>query len=487
MKYTRSIYYVLIFVITLLTYEQYLGLNALFIPIIISAFHYSQHKNNLSVAWKIAALLWVLSGLGIFLWHLDLGVPLFIISGLHYFSVSFHPKISIPNSLLQALISVFTGIGRFFVFKHTAIQITSLNEQSKRLIRQFLILTIPLIIFIVFLKLYQSANPQFAELTAFINLNFIELPFFMYFALLSILAFGFFFFKPSQKILFYDLQKNNIIHPEKYSSQESQEKTNFEWQIGLAVVSSLTVLLLAFIWVDYQTVFSNSQSDLSHSQSVHQSINILIASIVLVIIIVLYLFRGGLNFQSPKYLNSITYFWLFLNALVIALILVKNSYYISEWGLTHKRIGVYIYSFLCIIGLSFTVFKILLKKSTSFLVEKTSLTFLIILVAYGLFNWNGFIAGYNLNEENLTSEKIDFQYISSLGPEVYPQIISYISTHPHCHQSVQSLIGEHINSLQKSYSTDWTKFLSYTYSGYSTYLKLKNYQTPDNGYHFFLF
>ncbi|MFK8039405.1 MAG: DUF4153 domain-containing protein [Crocinitomicaceae bacterium] len=487
MKYTRSIYYVLIFILTLLTYEQHLGLNALLIPAVISFSYFQQNKLAISKQWILATSLWIFSGLGVFLWHLDLGVPLFIISGLNYFAVSYHIKISIPISLIQSLISLFTGIGRFFSLSKNPIQAVSINEKSKRLIRQFLLLAIPLIIFIIFLKLYQSANENFAELTAFINLNFIEAPFFIYFGLLSIFAFGLFFFKPNQKLLNIDLNKVAQISPENIKDSTIDSKTTFEWQIGLIIVSSLCLLLISFIVVDFRTVFGDMNSELSHSKSVHQSINILIGSIVMVIIIIIYLFRGSLNFQESKYLTTITYFWLILNAIVVALIIAKNGQYITEWGLTHKRIGVYIYSFLSIIGLSFTAYKIHSKKTTTFLIEITTTTFLTTLVFYGLFNWNGLIANYNLNEKNLSTEKVDFGYLASLGPEVYPQIARYIKSNPNCNRTIEGVLGYEIRSIQMSYSEDWTDFLSYTYSGYSTFKFFKNYDSANYRYWSFYF
>ncbi|MFK8044681.1 MAG: DUF4153 domain-containing protein [Crocinitomicaceae bacterium] len=487
MKYTKSIYVVLTLIASLLTYQQHLGLNALILPIIFSVIHYILHQSIVSKRWFIAAFLWILSGLGVFLWHLDIGIPLFIICGFHFFAISFHSKMSLPASIAQSLISFFTGIGRFFLFDLQIFNTNNLNSNSKKIIRLLLIVCIPLLIFIIFLKLYQTANPDFAELTQFINFDFIEASFFFYFGLILIFSYGLIFFKPSAKVLEIDINSKDDLSKEEFNVDDSNSQLNLEWQIGIIVVSSLSLLLLGFIFIDFNTIYNNQNVGINHSQGVHQSINILITSIVLVIVIVLYLFRGAVNYKSSKALKISTFIWLGLNCTVILLILAKNNNYIDSWGLTHKRIGVYIYTILCFLGICYTVYKIEYRKTTSFLIRTTSTSFLSALVFYGLINWNGIIVTYNLNEKNLAPSKVDLQYLARLGPETYPKLTEYCTQNSINNEGLIYNLDKRIESLQMSYSSDWTDFLSYTYSGYTAYKKLEKYQSislTDTYFHF---
>ena len=474
MKKSKYIYAFVILLVTFLTYKQYLGLNAFLIPLLIAVVTYFTNRSILSKKWLLSVSLWILSGLGLFLWHLDVGLPLFLITGLHYFSVSFHTEISLPISLLQGIISFFTGIIRFFNIRVNATNIESLNESGQRIVKKTLLIIIPIVIFFIFLKLYQSANPEFERLTAFISFDFIELPFLLQFGLLSVLSYGLFFYKPSQKIMEADLSKPEYVK----AIEDHHVNSSFlrlEWQLGLVIIATLSLLLIAFIAVDFSTIFGYVQTELNHSENVHQGINVLIGSIVLVIVIVLYFFKGQLNFEPSHTLKSLAYTWLFLNIVLIALIVVKNSHYIGDWGLTHKRIGVYIYLLLCIIGLVLTANKIRLKWSTSILVVKVSNTFLSILVLYGLFNWNGFIAQYNLNDDHIPAENIDFDYLVNLGPETYVPIINYFKDRPESASTLEYLLSYDIHLLNSAYDKDWTYFLSYTYSGYKAYQVTKNY------------
>jgi hypothetical protein len=475
MKHSRYTYFLVILVLTILTYEQDLGFNALLIPLCIVGSTYYLLPSIVSEQWLLASALWVLSGLGMALWHLDVGLPLFLITAAHYFAITYQPKISFPTSILQTILSFFTGIIRFFSFKLNFKEPELINESGRQLIRKVLLVIIPLILFIIFLKLYQVANPEFEKLTEFIDLSFVELPFFLYFGLLAVLCYGLFYFKPGQKIMEIDLSADNQILSQDYDDKMHHTATQFEWQIGQIIVTVLSLLLFAFIIVDVQTTFGVGESELNRSQTVHQGINILIGSILLVIVIILYFFRGSLNFKPSYALKHLTSVWLLLNTVLVFLIVVKNSQYIGDWGLTHKRIGVYLYLILCMIGLTFTAYKVYTQWSTSFLIQRVSKTFLSILVVFGLLNWNGMIARYNLNEDNLPAHKIDFHYLARLGPETYVPIIDYLNAHPNGHYKINDILYVQICTLNTGYTEDWTNFLSYTYGGYMAYQTTQHY------------
>ena len=86
--------------------------------------------------------------------------------------------------------------------------------------------------------------------------------------------------------------------------------------------------------------------------------------------------------------------------MVVGFNCVKNYNYIHDWGLTHKRIGVYVYLTLCIIGIAFTIYKILNQKSFAYLIRQISVfTFTSFLIVFSLLSWNSIIANYNLNDQ----------------------------------------------------------------------------------------
>ncbi len=75
---------------------------------------------------------------------------------------------------------------------------------------------------------------------------------------------------------------------------------------------------------------------------------------------------------------------------------LKNGMYIDEYGLTYKRIGVFIYLLLTSIGLITTYIKIAQHKTASFLIRINSWLFYFVLVVSCFVNWDLVITNYNI-------------------------------------------------------------------------------------------
>src|SRR5690606_25879161 len=147
-----------------------------------------------------------------------------------------------------------------------------------------------------------------------------------------------------------DLSTENQLHPFEPLKIEDLKK---EKQLGTILLALLNVLIIFYIVSDVAYLISNDNFAASVlSNQVHNGINTLIASIILAILIILYFFRGNLNFfEGNKTLKNLAYIWTFLNALLVFLIIIKNNQYVDFFGLTYKRIGVYIYLTMTLAGL----------------------------------------------------------------------------------------------------------------------------------------
>jgi hypothetical protein len=70
----------------------------------------------------------------------------------------------------------------------------------------------------------------------------------------------------------------------------------------------------------------------------------LILSILLSLGILIYYFRSNQNFYPKNgFLKAAAYLWLVQNAVLSVSVLIRCGYYISEYGLAYKRIGVVIF------------------------------------------------------------------------------------------------------------------------------------------------
>lgn len=162
------------------------------------------------------------------------------------------------------------------------------------------------------------------------------------------------------------------------------------------------------------------------SAETHDRVNAVIMSIVMAILVILFYFKNGFNFDDKaKALKISAKIWIVLNGILVLSAMIKNSEYISGFGLTYKRLGVYAFLIMALVGLIFTFIKIQKKKTNAFLFNK------MFWVSYGLIlvcsyvNWGGIITLNNIQRKDFAdnfhlvsinyNEKILLDYAEKTG------------------------------------------------------------------------
>lgn len=163
----------------------------------------------------------------------------------------------------------------------------------------------------------------------------------------------------------------------------------------------LNILLLLVNVLDIQFIFSGkNDSPEAYSSYVHQGIISSIFSVLIAIFVMLYFFRGNLNFAARnKTVKLLALAWIILNAILLLTCFHKNFSYIEACGLTPKRIGVYFYLFLTFIGVITVWIKITGLKSNLFLVRMNTWSIFATLTFSTLFNWNKIILDHNVSHK----------------------------------------------------------------------------------------
>ena len=127
----------------------------------------------------------------------------------------------------------------------------------------------------------------------------------------------------------------------------------------------------------------------------------LIVSIILVIAIIVFFFRGVLNFNTTsKSLKILAYVWIAQNVFMIISAMQRNQMYIAQYGMTHKRIGVYIFLLLAIIGLIVALYKVIKTMNLWFIIRKSVWAFYAVLIVLSAVNWDYIITAYNIKLAN---------------------------------------------------------------------------------------
>lgn len=314
----------------------------------------------------------------------------------------------------------------------------------------------------LFTMLYRKANPVFEELLQQIDLSFISLPWLLF----IFLSFIFFLhllrpYHPRRLIVFDKNQSNQLVAPPIPFAGNIVLKLKGEQRIGCLVLGSLNLLLFFYLITDLVYLAHKNVLGISaHSQAVHQGVYALMFSIVCAIVIILYFFRGPLNFmENNKFLKILAYTWIVLNVLLVLFTGYKNYHYVEALGVTYKRIGVFVYLVLVLIGLVTTTIKVLKTLSFTFLVRTNTVALFTLLLLSACIPWDRAITGYNIAH----IKNPDMMYLLGLGGTNSDQLYRYEKENRtvlplHYRQAIQR---KYAKFKSKVVEKDWQEYTVY--------------------------
>jgi hypothetical protein len=190
---------------------------------------------------------------------------------------------------------------------------------------------------------------------------------------------------------------------------------------GIITLVLLNVLLLVVNVIDVDFLWMHFQYKEGEPvyKMVHEGTELLIASIVLAMAILLFFFKGNLNFyRRNKWLKYGAYAWIIQNAMLVSSVLLRDYYYILRHGLAYKRIGVLFFLLMVLVGLVTVFLKIWNRKSSYFLFRVNAWAGIVVLVLATSIHWDEFIAGYNLKRKNIV--ELDVPFLLSLSDKALP-------------------------------------------------------------------
>jgi hypothetical protein len=394
-----------------------IGFSGVIYPALIKKFH-----------WQMTAWGSIISSSMIVWHHSELAIIANVISLILVVGICYNPATSLYVSAIHGLgsliIPFFTKLIQFLVdLSNPKIP----KRQGIFSLKTASIYAIPLTITLVFYALYASANPVFGDL--------IKIPAFnISFNLITFTLLGWIglsgFFSPfgTEELTKWDTSKSDILTRIKLKIKRTFELTalKLEHKKGVIMLVMLNVLLLFFNIFDFSFILSGKKlpDGMDYSEYVHNGVNTLIFSILLAIGIILYYFRANQNFyKNNQWLLRLTYLWIFQNALLLVGIIHKNQIYIDAFGLTYKRIGVYVYLLMTLAGLLTTFWKVRKLKSVWFLFRKNTLIAYGVLIISSLTNWDRLIAQNQIND----AQHIDVLYLTNLSDTVLPELQSLLT------------------------------------------------------------
>lgn len=173
----------------------------------------------------------------------------------------------------------------------------------------------------------------------------------------------------------------------------------------LAVVNATD---LRYVWLE-----TGELSAATLSSYVHTGTSNLVISIALAIMVVLYYFRGNLNFlKNTPWLPPLAKLWVAQNALLALSVGVRNWHYVDAYGLAFGRVYIAFVLLLILFGL-FTLFrKVRDKLSLPYLLHTNGMAAWLCLLLFAAINWTNVITRVNISTQ--TTEEIDWEHLRYL-------------------------------------------------------------------------
>ena len=281
----------------------------------------------------------------------------------------------------------------------------------------FKICILPMCVIGLFISLYSNINQDFNQLIETIKFPEINFSFIGLFLLGFFLLTGFWFYKSplELEIYFGNYVKNDFENYEINEKQASNRSINFN--SGILLFSILNFLLFTLLCFEMQDIFIGfSQLDeIQLNTKLHSGIDSIKISIVFAIILIMIYFNKSLSvFEKNKKLKIIAFVWIFLNVFLCFISFYKNIIFIDYFGLTLKRLGVFGFLGLSLIGLIFTFLKIGKMKTNYFLIRNMLWVFFIFSVIITPINWSNFITKYEINTFKNGKGSLEMYYLINL-------------------------------------------------------------------------
>jgi len=443
---------------SVLFYRQVAGINFLLFNIVLIIALVLKDKKVLQYkTWRLAACGALLSSVCVLLYGNIASVIVNAISLALLSGLSFSPASSVIVSV------AFTFISSAFAYIFMIVDLV--NRENKDSVsakpkQRSLLIIIPIAVTLIFFCVYRSASPLFSQFSDKI-IDLISWGWFFFTLMGFILLYGFFYHKRLKQIT--DMDENTPVNlsPKEYAPYVLFGKplsVNEESFSGIMLFVLLNLLILIVNALDFNYIFISHTlpEGLKYSEFLHQGVGALILSIIMAVAIILFYFRGALNFyENNKTIKYLAYLWILQNMFMLFSTAFKNNIYIHEYGLTYKRIGVYVYLLLTLIGLAVTFNKILRTKANIYLFHINGWLFYGVYIIFCFFNWDNIITVYNVTHP----KGIDYGYLLDLAYSNVPDLLTVQQStikYPETDSSDASLLYEKVYSfLQFREKYDW--------------------------------
>lgn len=402
----------------LLLHRQQAGLNILILNfLVVSLLYYTGRLNFKNRNVVIVSIGVLLTGLACLIHGSGHTVVISSLSIVILSGLAISPEINIlPNSFFASLVGLFTAPYHYLkgVFNN------DLGVAFRRVLFYLSMVVFPLVIVVIFISIYSAASSYYNNLTAgFIGfLNDLSISFFQVISppvlglgIVGIIVGLILYFGKMTSFFTLPFEAgSNIMQRRRKRFFGSNTALRNELKMAVVIMVMLNLVIGLMNALDIFNIWFNFKWDGGLlKQFVHEGTWLLIFSIFISIIIVLWFFRGNLNFFSQnRLLLILTKIWLIQNFILAISVGFRNFWYLYYFNLAYKRIGVYAFLVLVFVGLITVLIKVSRRKSLRYLIQINSMAAYLVLLSISFVNWDRVIAKFNTDRADKALFHYDF-------------------------------------------------------------------------------
>ncbi|MBL7922451.1 MAG: DUF4173 domain-containing protein [Bacteroidia bacterium] len=409
-------------IFSVLFYKQGTGLNYLLFTGLVTAVlaYFNPEKIKTGQFWYYAGLS-ILCGIAVFYVNSNLSVFACILSLFVFSGKTFNYKNSIIVNLVFSVGSLISSVV-FVIIDQIQLRKQNVAPANSKKLKIYFGIAIALIISVLFFALYQQANPLFKEFTKNIDLSWISIGWCLFTIWGFLVMYGLIYYRDIPVFTEWDIKFNRTL--ENTATTNEPKEINNNTIIALSLFGLLNLMLVFVNSLDLINLFGSHElpKGIYLSDFVHNAVWSLIFSIVIAVGLIMWFFKGDLNFnKQSKTLKLLVYFWILQSAVMIVSAMVRNGMYVAEYQLTYLRIGVYVFLSLSLVGLFFTGLKIGKTKSAWYLVRQNFEAWYLLLALCSFVNWDKIISDYNIAHAK-TFKALDKSYLVALSNANLPEL-----------------------------------------------------------------
>jgi hypothetical protein len=281
----------------------------------------------------------------------------------------------------------------------------------------------PLVIGLVFLALFEDANPIIAAFIAKIDLwyllQFLNFDRLLFWALMFVLIWPFLKARlPERKAKKIAVE----VKPEGEAAAPTGETLESILFGPAAILRSLLVFnglfaLQTLLDATYLIGGAALPEGMTYATYAHRGAYPLIITALLAAGFVLVALREGSAARDNKLIRGLVYIWVAQNVVLVLSSVLRLDLYVSTYGLTYLRVAAFIWMGLVAFGLLSIMWRISKNKSAEWLVGLNLVASAAMLYACCFVNFGSLIA-----HKNIDGGQRDFQYIAEIGAPALPAI-----------------------------------------------------------------